>query len=407
MDWFTPGAPGQDLDELHAILARARAEAPVFHWAAMDMWVVSRHEDVLAVLKDPETFSNVGILKSVQWAPETEARLREAGVADLHDTRWMGTLDDPDHQRFRSTVNRTFTPRRVSVLEPSVRELASELIDAFDDPVEFVRSFAYPLPIRVILAFIDVPTDDMDDLQRWSDDLTAMMTQPMDVEQQLAHAESVIKLNDYVGALIEERRHTPGDDFLSAVVQASLDPDSVWGEAELRHLVAHGLILAGHETTKAALSAGMRQLLEVPERWAAVVEDRSLIPAVVEEALRFDPPLTGFFRRTTREVELGGVTIPAGARVYWANASANLDEDRYACPHQFRLDRPTEEQFHTTFGHGTHFCLGAPLARLEMRVAFDVLADRFPGASLDPTRPPVYKPNPVVHHLDQLWLHLG
>jgi cytochrome P450 len=402
--WFSPGAAGQDINGLHAILARARHEAPVFHWPTLDMWVVTRHDDVLAVLRDPVTFSNRGILNSIDWAPETVAALTEAGVADMHHTRWMGTLDDPEHQMFRSSVNRSFTPRRVAALEPQVRTIASALADGFGSPTDFVRAFAYPLPIRVILAFIHVAPDDMDDLQRWTDDLTRLMTQPMPVDEQLGCATSVIKLDRYVGALIDERRHTPGDDFLSAVVQDAEAGNSEWGEAELRHLVAHGLILAGHETTKAALAAGLRQLLEVPERWTEVVTNRAVIPAVVEEALRFDPPLIGFFRRTTAEAKLSDVIIPADARVYFAVASANLDERRYGCPSEFRLDRGPDEQFHTTFGNGTHFCLGAPLARLEMRVAFDVLADRFPDMRLDPERPPRYKPNPVIHHLEQLWV---
>lgn len=395
---------GMDFESLHGVLRKARESDAVFYWPPMDMWAVSRHEDVIAVLQDGERFTSEGVLSYLPFTADVQALLDDAGTPTHHDTNWMGFIDGAEHKAMRSAVNRAFTPRRVNALEPLVRQLTHELLDATPtrEPVDLKQALTYPLPILVILAFLQVPRDDMDELKRWSDDLTRFISKPVPPEEQMVLAESTVKFDRYAQALIEERRARPGEDFLSALIADADSGENPWTDREIRYFIAHGLILAGHETTDNTMANGLSHLLRDRSLWTSVVEQPDRIPAVVEEILRYDPPIVGYFRRTKVPVEIGGVSIPADQRLYLLFASANHDERRYSCPHQFETTRPQEEQFHLAFSYGSHYCLGAAFARLELRVALSTLAERFPRMTLAPEWRPVYKPNPLTRHLESL-----
>ena len=345
---------------------RLRAEAPV-HLSAFGFWTVARYDDVAHMLKTPEVFSSAG--------------MGGATMVGSGSARSIITSDPPAHTQMRNLVNRAFTPRMVADLEPSIREIARDLIDAViaAGQMDVVRDLAVPLPVIVISRILGVDASRRDDFKRWS---SAFISQFQGAGEGAARDRE--EFLAYFREQIDERRARPKDDLISALVAAedaevALTPDEVAGFAML-------LLVAGNETTTNLIANAMLALLEHPDQLAAVAGDAMPIPNMVEETLRYDAPVQFLFRRTTQETQLAGQTIPAANVVVPIFASANRDDARY--PDAARFDITRNAQGHLAFGLGPHFCLGAPLARLEARIVFEELFSRTRNIARKEDAPP-------------------
>ena len=401
---FQPMA-GEHLEDPYPFYRQARRRQPVFFSPTFGMWFVTRYDDVVTVLRDPATFSSKDTIPThPELAPAVQEALRE-----YRHPQSLINADPPTHTRLRTLVNHGFTPGRVAGLEPSIREVAHQLIDRFADrgAVDLVAEFSYPLPLTVILRMLGVPPEDLDDCRRWSHDVTtwAWAASSLAVEEQVACVRGMVAFQTYTEALLDARAREPRDDMITHLLQARDANEEPLSRDELVSLIP-SLILAGHETTANLIANTMVLLLTQPEAWAAVRRDAGAVERAVEEGLRADTSVLGMPRTTTREVELGGVTLPAGARLFLLFGSANHDEAQYSRPEDFCLDRDQAAP-HLAFGRGIHFCTGAHLARLEARVAVELLAARLPTLRLDPPAPPVRVPNLLFRQfgrLDVAWV---
>ncbi|MBD0748040.1 cytochrome P450 [Streptomyces sp. CBMA152] len=374
--------------------AKLRAEGPVHRvrtHESDEVWLVVGHEQARAALADPRL--------SKDW--------REFGDWEYEDTPVSANMlesDPPRHTRLRKLVAREFTPRRIEALRPRVQEITDGLLDAMlaapGRSADLVDSLAFPLPMTVICELLGVPDLDRETFRRLSNEAVAPTADD-------GKNTSVREMGAYLVELIEDKRCTrPADDLMSALIRTrhedgdTLSPDELIGMAFL-------LLVAGHETTVNLISNGVRALLAHPDQLAALRADPDgLIDGAVEEMLRYDGPVeTSTYRFTTEPLDIGGTVIPARQPVLVAIASADRDPGRYPDPDRFDITRAP--QSHLAFGHGIHFCLGAPLARMEGRIAVRTLLERAPGLELDPDGGPLeWLPGMLirgVRHLPVRW----
>ena len=346
--------------------AYLRREAPVAPLGLMDLWGIARHEDVLRVLRDPETFSSV-VGQRVPGAEELPSMLFN---------------DPPLHTRLRSLIAKAFTPRVVELQRESIAQRAKELIDAMlakGDP-DIVLDLAYPLPVMVIAHMLGVADGDHATFKRWSDAIIENVAPILLTGDDSALAGVNQEFDAYFSKRLAKLRREPEDNLLSELVHVETDEGKL-SELELL-MFCRLLLVAGNETTTGLIVNAIRAFSEYPDVLTRVRADLSLLPAAIEEALRYYAPFPATFRRTTRAVEVGGVTIPAETRVLVFLASANRDERAFESPDEFRLDRGGSR--HVAFGMGIHYCVGAPLARLEAEVALRELLPRISGVSIVP-----------------------
>ncbi|GIG67152.1 cytochrome P450 [Phytomonospora endophytica] len=356
-------------------------------------WSVHRYAEVVAALSDHTTFS----AEYGRLIPDYPA---EAFDGDLTQ------MDPPKHRQLRAIAGRAFTPKVVADLEPRILELTTALLDdvAGQDVVEFVRALAHPLPVIVIADLLGIPKSDLALFHAW----TEMAVDPpaefdhTDEKAMKELGESVADMNgqitEYLREHLAERRVRPREDLLTRLVQAEVDGQGLT-EIQLTNFVML-LFIAGHITTTMLLGNTLLCLDRNPEAFAAVRADRSLVPGAIEEALRVMSPITQIPRVTMVDVEIGGVVIPKDNMVtLWASA-ANRDPRQFPDPH--RYDPARDPNAHLAFGRGIHFCLGAPLARLEGRVALNLLLDRYPELRVAKT--PLFKPNPAFTRVAELHL---
>ncbi|MEV4314247.1 cytochrome P450 [Actinocrispum sp. NPDC049592] len=340
-------------------------------FTGVPVWVITGYAEARQVLTDPN------VVRSFTEGPHADHVSDELRRAmNSH----MLALNPPEHTRLRKLVSAAFTRRRVEELEPRIAEISAGLLDHMAElgkdgtPVDLVAEYGYPLPITVISELIGVPQLQRDEFRR----LTALtLSGPLHTpEEYVAGAWEMVH---YIRSLIEEKRANPGDDLLSAMIAVRDEGDRLTGD-ELTSMV-FVLLVAGHETTVNLITNGTYTLLTHPDQLAKMRADATLIPAAVEEVLRFDPPvMTTLPAHTIGPVHIGQTTIPAGEVVLPAVWSANRDLSRFADPDTFDITR--EDKSHVGFGHGIHHCLGAPLARLEGRIAFRDLFGRFPDLRL-------------------------
>lgn len=396
---FDPLAPEQRRDP-YPVYALARERAPVFYAERFGFWVVTRYEDVLAVLKDDTTFSSRDALTSsrVELPAEVEAVLAEGWpeMPVIIDT------DAPLHTRIRGLVTKAFTPRRVADMEPRVAAIAEELVDGFAAAgrADIVERFAWPLPLRVVGDMLGLPAEDLPKLHGWSTDWLRLKQPGATLEQQLEWARNTVALQRYFMAQLEDRKRNGGDDLTAALLAAAgeLEPplgrDAVMG-------VPLDLLVAGHVTVTRAIGNALVLLLHDPGRLDELRSDPSLVAGAVEEILRLESPAQGLFRTTTREVEIGGTLLPAGARVMVHYGSANRDEREFPDADAYDAHR-SNLQRHLAFGKGIHFCIGAPLARLELRIALPLLLRRLANLRLAQAAELAWEPIFFARGLDRL-----
>ena len=397
-DAYAPYSP-EHMADPYAITARARIEEPVFYSPALGAWVVTRYEDVLAVLRDHRRFG-IAVLRAreTRYTDETRAILAASPILATS----LVQMDPPEHTRMRGSITQALSAQRIAGLEPRIRELCDGLIDRFEGErrADFLARFAHPFPIMVIGSLLDVPEADFAALERWSDDLVRLLGGEVPPDEQAECARGYVAVNRYVFDLAERRRQAPGHDLASALIGAVEAGEAPLSSEEVGSLLRI-LLVAGFETTIKLMGTCLLHLLAERERWLGIVENPTRIPAVVEETLRFDGPLLGTMRQTREPVELGGKAIPAGAMVWASNSSANHDEAVFSEAGRYDATRERTAG-HLAFGQGVHFCIGAPLARLEMRVALERLSARLPSLRLVPGQRLEYPPNIILRGLREL-----
>lgn len=342
-----------------------RREHPVYYNEALDIWVLSRYADIEAAARRPEIFSSAqGI------GPD-----RQIGVS-------MITKDPPEHTRLRKLVSKAFTPRMVSQLEPRVRSITDELLDAVigKGAFDLVQDLAYPLPVIVIAEMLGVDPERRDDFKRWSDDVIHIVASGQNEERMAQYMESWEAFKAYFVEMIEARRRAPREDLVSALAQAQEESDALTLSELLNACLL--LLVAGNETTTNLIGNGALALFTHAQEGSKVREQPQFIPGMIEEVLRYDSPIQGTFRTTTEAVEVAGVTIPDDSKVLLLWGSANRDAGVFPDPDRFDIERPIER--HLAFGIGIHFCLGAPLARLEARIVTETILRRMRFVEPDP-----------------------
>ena len=383
-----------------------REEAPVLELTVPDsgkpLYLVTRFGDVAEILKAPELYSSrfMNPVGREKTDPEIQA-IYDQGWA------WVDTLltsDPPRHRRYRSLVNRAFTAKRVRRLEPYIEDLAHNLVDTFvhHGSCDFVAAFARPLPLRVIADQFGVPTDDLPDFKKWSDSFVARIGGLVSKEEEIECARDVIALQHYLKKRIDERRAAPTDDIMSDLVHAQVEGEASLSDAELINMLQQ-LLVAGNETTANSLAGGLMGVLQEPPQLAAVRADQDLIGGLVEESLRTVSAQSGMWRIATKDTELAGVSIPAGATLLLRYDAANRDPARFDDPETFNVHRANATG-HLAFGMGVHFCVGALLARKEMEVGFRVLLERLTNLRLAQEKDFKHQPNMMLRGLQHLYI---
>jgi len=354
---------------------RLRAEAPVHRDPHSGVFLVSTYALVAKAARDHATFSNQ-FARALAPSSAPPAEVIEAMREGWPPVDTMLTADPPGHHRYRKLVNKAFLPRRVDALEPHVEAVANELLDGFagEGRVELVGRFAQPLPLTVIAEQLGVPREELPTFRRYTDGFVAQLGGLASPAEQVEAARLILAFQRDFAARLEARREAPREDILSALVHARAEEERPLDVAEMLSVLQQ-ILVAGNETTASALAEGVRLLIEHPEQQARVRRDPSLVPGLVEEVLRLATPTANMWRVATCDTELGGVAIPKDALLLLRYASANRDETVFPEPDVFDVTRENAGE-HLAFGVGIHFCLGARLARMELRVGFRTLLER-------------------------------
>jgi cytochrome P450 len=347
-------------------LARAREEQPVFYMPDVDMWCVTRRDDIRTMLRDMETFSSASAIHMVNPVPEEITIPPGCPYPELEN---VAQFDPPEHTRLRKLMQPAFTPKRVGHRTDEIVALADGLIDEFiaDGHVDLIPAYSNPIPIRVMAMILGFPPETAAKFRYWTDSFFDLLGVPgLSHERVVEIWRGLLESDEYTRELIELRRKQPTDDLVSDLLTSVTDDGSpALNDNEIVANI-HAFVVAGTDTTAILLGQIVYHLLEDHSRWEEVCADPELIFNAVEETLRFRGPIRGLNRMTTRDCELGGVRIPKGSRLYWMPSSAKLDERYCDEPDRFDLHRPRITD-HLAFGAWTHFCIGAPLARLEAR----------------------------------------
>jgi cytochrome P450 len=347
--------------------AAMRRDAPVCQVDPGGMWAVSRHDDILTVLRDASRFSSQAF--RAVWEP--------AWIGYNPLARSLLAMDPPVHTRLRSLASRSLGPRAVARLAPAIRVKAEALVAGLGEETELVAGLAAPLPAFVIATLLGLDPALGVRFKAWGDDFLSVTPEPIDEAHATRVKTTIAELSAYMHAVIADRRRNPVDDPVSELVQAEVDGQRMTDAEILEFMIA--ILLGGLETTTHLIASSAVLLARQPALLAQLRADPALIPAFIEEMLRFDGPSQSLPRVTTTEVTLSGVTIPAGSLVLALVGSAGRDERRFPDPDRFDITRGSAA---LNFGHGIHFCLGAALSRMETQITLEALLGRFAGLEL-------------------------
>jgi cytochrome P450 len=353
--------------------ARARDYAPIYHSDALNAWVITSHEACSAILKDPEIFSSNPRYASGAIANEVA---REAEANPLGYVRNVLTSDPPDHTRLRAIVNKTFTPKRIAALDEHITDVTDSLVESLrtESKFDLMAGLAQPLPVIVIAEMLGIPPSERIRFKEWSTvvaSATKLVPDPAELERRRVVTEEMVA---YLGEIIDRRLSSPEDDLISAIVN---DQDETGDKLTRDEAISFTILLlvAGNETTTNLIGNGMLALLNHHNVLDQIAANPDIIPSVIEETLRYDSPVQGLVRVATRNTEVLGTLITKGDVLMCMLGAANRDPAAYSDPDTFLFDR--REKRHLSFGHGIHFCLGAPLARVEAGTAFKRLFEEF------------------------------
>ena len=357
-----------------------RAEQPVYWSDAVGAWLLTRYDDVTTTLRDPRRFSSRGRFLAVLDRVPADTRARVRSLED-HFTVGLISSDPPDHTRLRGLINRAFTPRRIEGLRPRVQALVDELLGTIEahGEMDVFHDLAYPLPATVIAELLGAPAADRDRFKVWSNGILAFQGTGRTTPDTLDRAQhDLLEMRAFLGELLERRRREPADDLLSAMVAAEAEGDKLSAAELLTTCVT--LLTAGHETTTNLIANGLYTLLRHPEQLQQLRADPGLMATAVEEMLRYESPLQRNPRRLAEDVELHGQRLRRGDFVLQVLGAANRDPAQFPDPDRFNITRRPNR--HVAFGMGIHFCLGAPLARLEAPIAIGTVLRRLPRLGL-------------------------
>lgn len=395
--------------------AHLRKDHPVQWLEGMQAYAITRYDDVMDVLKHPEDFSSArqsgpgaatNLAKRVANDPEFSPEVRswaQRRIDTAASSPVLVNADPPEHSRQRRLLNRTFSPRRVALLEPSILALTDELIDRFAaaGSADIATELAMPLPMTVIARALGIPDADQALLKKWSDSFVAANGNPNLSAQEIGDLfGSMNECYDFFTAEIQDRLESPRDDLISDIVHAQLDGEQLTLNEQLQ--VSTTFLIAGNETTTSLIASSVLTMLRETTLRDRLAMDPSLVPAFVEEVLRLEPPTQGMFRIANENCEVGGTNIPAGSFLWLVYGSCNRDESVYTDPDELSWDR-ADARPHMSFGGGPHFCMGSNLARAEVRIALTTLLRRLPDLELDPDEAADrYAPNLIQHGLTNL-----
>ena len=384
---------------------RLRDEAPVFKDPSSGIYFISRFEDVVAMSQDPKIFSSVMGGAATRAVESSEPEIVEIMSEGYADVPTMLTQDPPLQRRYRKFVDGVFAPSALNALSPMMESISHDLIDRFGKKgeCEFLSEFGIPLPLTVIASQIGAPIEDLPKLRRWTEAFIDNLSQQGGLEGRIKTAKSIIEFQHYFISRLEERRAEPRDDILSKIVNASIEGDQPMNNGECLSML-NQILVAGNETTGAAMAQGILLLIENPDQYELVLADPSLqtISNFVEEVLRVSSPSANMYRRTTKDIALHGVSIPENSICFARFASANQDDNQFQDALRFDITRHNLKT-HVAFGKGVHHCLGAALARREMNIGFKVLFARVENFRLQSKNQiPEFMPNALLHGLERL-----
>ena len=365
----------------YPVYQQLREESPVYWSEAWGAWVITRYDDVMEVLRDNERFSSAGRVSYLLRQLPDEA-LKQVAALERHYDIGLAHSDPPDHTRLRALLNRVFTPRMVEARRSRVADVANALIDKVmaNGQMDIINDLAYPLPATIIAEMIGAPKEDIALFRDWAVAINRLFEKGGRISETSATAaqDSLHIMKDYITRLVEIRRNDPQDDIISRLATAEHEADKL----TIAELVSTAVtfFVAGHETTTNLIGNGMLALLQHPEEMRLLRENPALINGAVEEMLRYEPSVPRGWRIVKQNVTLRGQHIPQGALIFPILAAANRDPAQFPDPDRFDIQR--EGNKHIAFGYGIHFCLGAPLARLEGAVVINTILQRLPEITL-------------------------
>lgn len=378
-----------------------RDEAPVYRMPDTGMYVITRYEDICQIVRDPARFSMQADRSFLFKTKDATRYYQEHGYPRFTPL----STDPPYHTEFRGHLEPFFSAGRIRQWEPALRELIDNLAGNLEtsEPIDFVQAFCFPLPMSVMTVLLGLPLEDHKLLKHWTDVWVLPFSHAMTPEQEMYVAVEGVKLQNYLLAALDEKRKNPKDDLLTLLVETRREDGSELTVKEMLGF-AEQAVVGANETTQNALAMGMCALIENPGVEARLREDPGKIRTFVEECLRLHSPTAGMYRWTTQDVEMHGVTIPKGATVHLRFAAANRDERHFEDPATLDIDRKKAGS-HLAFSHAVHHCLGAPLARLELNLSFEILLSRRQNfrlargdASYD------YVPGLALRQMEYLWI---
>lgn len=386
-------------DDPHLFYTWSRNESPLTFSAALNAYMVTRYDDIKAIVDDPATFSSANSIPSI-WMNAPEVLEALSGLGDDGET--VVNTDEPTHTQLRRVLDHAFSGRRVRQQLPAMTARANELIDAFagDHEADLVGQYSDPYVQLVVSLVFGIPAEDVEMVQKWTDDLVLLMNPLAPVDGKVAAAHRMHDYQAYVQAMADDRRANPREDFISDLVVGT-DTFGPVSDRDL-HTMFRALRFAGHDTTRDLMTTAIMLMLGNDRQlWKRAQDDRRILPRIIEEALRQDAPHRGLMRITTREVTLNGTTLPAGTSLLLLFGSANRDENIFPDPDNVNIDRDNVRK-HLAFGSGIHQCPGAQLARTEVRVAIETLLERVPDLHIAPDFVPSYIASYFFRGLERL-----
>ena len=418
-----------DLHDPFSLLARAQQQQPVFYSPAIDYWVVTRHADIKTIFRDHHRYSAANTITPI--VPFSDAVQRLLAAGDYTPEPVLSNHVPPGHTRIRSLVNRLFTPRRMSSFAPVIGQIARDAVaQLVSPPVDIVSALTYAFPAQVLFAVLGVPEADVPQVKAWAGSRIKLYYGRPSADEQLEMTADLVPFWRYVVALVAEKAQLPGDDLTSDLIRLRAGDDSVLSLNEIASCMIT-LLVAGHETTTAQLSNALLHLLGNPlhdgrrqrqaarqdlpsddlggprrvdhSLWQSLCQQPALIPQALEEMMRYDPSVCAWRRLSTAPSVIGGVDIPAGANLLLMLNAANRDPALFPEPDVICLTRDNlKEQL--AFGYGIHYCVGAPLARLEMRILLETLVAELPSLRLVEEREVDYTRNISFRGPLSLWV---
>ena len=383
------------------VYQQLQEEAPVWQMPGTNVFVVTRYDDIREIIRDPGRFSSSFSALLNTGSSNEEVNTIYGQGYEMVET--LLTQDPPRHRVYRNLVNKVFSNKRIEGMRSEVEKMSNELIDQWiDEPeVDLLNRFCVPLPIYVISDQLGVPRSELSLIKKWSDASASRLGRLADEEEQIQNAKDIVEFQHYFAALLDRMREAPEDNIISDLANNTIDEGRLLTKPEALGMIQQ-ILVAGNETSTSAIAGGVVLLIQNPDQQAMLRQHPDLIPAAVEEILRLETPTSGMWRCATADTEIGGVNIPEGAFLMVRFAAGNRDESIFTDGGAMSVARENADS-HLAFGQGTHFCLGAQLARMEMQVALTGLLNRTTDWALVEGKNPLkHSPNVLLRGLTDL-----